>query len=93
MHRDCCCASWCSILMPVSEAFEAKLLPKAKVRDAENSALLGVGAVAPSVDPEAESAGLVPTQEAAAKQAWQRRVAPRHRNSVKEFFRPTGSDQ
>jgi hypothetical protein len=71
-----------------TSSFEAKQLPEARVRDLEHSALLGVGAVAPTIDPLAESSGLAPTSEAAAKQAWQRRLAPRHRDSVKAFFRP-----
>ena len=71
-----------------TDEFEAKALSSAERLDLENSQILGVGAAAPEVRPEAEGGGLVDTGDAQAKSAWRRRLAPQHREAVQQFFRP-----
>ena len=44
-----------------SDQFEAVLLPKSQVRDPKDSAILGIGAAAPTEDARGEGAGLVNT--------------------------------
>lgn len=73
-----------------TDQFEAKALDPAQNLDLEHSALLGVGAGAPNVDPTAESAGDGDVQASAGKSAWRRRLAPHHRQAVKDFFAPAG---
>lgn len=73
-----------------SDEFEAKALDPAHSLDAENSALVGVGAGAPTVEPTAEGAGSADVRGSAGKSAWRRRLAPHHRQAVKEFFAPAG---
>jgi hypothetical protein len=69
-----------------TERFEAKALPGAQYQDAEHSAVLGVGAAAPTVDPVAEAGGLSAVDASTGKSAWKRRLAPHHREAVKTFF-------
>lgn len=71
-----------------TDQFEAKALDPAQSLDLEHSALLGVGAGAPNVAPEAESAGGADVQGSTGKSAWRRRLAPHHRQAVKDFFTP-----
>jgi hypothetical protein len=71
-----------------TDRFEAKALPSAQYPDADHSAVLGIGAAAPTVDPTAEAAGLSNVSVSAGKSAWKRRLAPHHREAVKTFFTP-----
>jgi hypothetical protein len=75
------------------DQFEAQLLPPGQFLDAENSATIGVGTEVPEVAPVAEGAGLVDVSGATGKATWRRRLHPRHRDAVSEFFKtPTAED-
>ena len=77
-----------------TDQFEAKVLEGAKYLDAEHTAVLGVGAVSPEVDPKAEgSSSVSPVAGADARRAWRRRLAPKHRDAVRQFFSPGGSSR
>lgn len=78
--------SWGKEAAGDTERFEAKTLPSAEYQDAEHSAVLGVGAAAPTIDPLAESGGLSAIDASTGKSAWRRRLAPHHREAVKTFF-------
>lgn len=69
-----------------SEEFEAKSLDPARFLDAESTAVLGLGAVAPTVDARGESGGTAPVEASTGEGAWRRRLAPHHREAVKQFF-------
>lgn len=69
-----------------TDPFEAKELPQAEYLDQESTAVVGVGAADPTVDPSGTGSGLVDTQASTGKTAWKRRVAPRHREAVRGFF-------
>jgi len=69
-----------------TDEFEAKELDPAEWLDPESTAIVGVGATSPSVDPRAQGGGLVETKASAGKAAWKRRVAPHHRDAVQSFF-------
>ena len=69
-----------------TDAFEAKELDPAEWLDPESTAIVGVGAAAPTVDPVAQGGGLVETRSSAGRAAWKRRVAPHHRDAVQSFF-------
>jgi hypothetical protein len=66
-------------------------LPAARYSDPEHSLTIGVGASAPEVDPQAESAGNADVALSAGRAAWKRRLAPHHREAVKTFFTRTGA--
>lgn len=68
--------------------FTSEQLPDARVLDAEATHVLGVGAVAPVVDPTAGGAGLVDVEVSGGASAWKRRLSPRHRGAVRSFFSP-----
>lgn len=77
-----------------TDRFEAKSLPDAQFRDPENSAVVGVGVAAPTVEPVAESGGLAETAASGGRTAWKRRLAPHHRRAVQTYFtRDTGEKQ
>ena len=69
-----------------TEEFEAKELPPASVLDTESTAIVGIGAGAPKVEPVAGGAGSVEVQASTGRSAWKRRLAPHHREAVQEFF-------
>jgi hypothetical protein len=69
-----------------SEEFTPQALDPAKVLDPASTAVLGVGAGAPAVEPTAESAGLAATSGAAGEGVARRRLAPHHRDAVQRFF-------
>ncbi|MSR62524.1 MAG: hypothetical protein EXS08_08770 [Planctomycetes bacterium] len=69
-----------------SDEFEAQQLAPAELLDPESTAIVGVGASAPDVDPSAQGAGLVETRASNGRAAWKRRVAPHHRDAVQGFF-------
>ena len=69
-----------------TERFEAKALEPARYLDVEESAVLGLGATEPEADPVAGRSGLVETAASSGRAAWRRRLAPRHRDAVQQFF-------
>ena len=69
-----------------SEDFAAKALEPAKVLDAENTGVLGLGATSPTVDAQGEASGAGGVQTSTGEGAWRRRLAPHHRDAVKQFF-------
>jgi hypothetical protein len=71
-----------------TDRFESKALPDAQYRDAEHSAVIGVGATTPTVEPIAEGAGNADVDVSTGRAAWKRRLAPHHREAVKTFFTP-----
>jgi hypothetical protein len=71
-----------------SEDFKATTLDPARVLDAESTAVIGLGATAPTVDPRGEASGLAELVNSTGDGAWRRRVAPHHRDAVKRFFGP-----
>ena len=71
-----------------TDRFEAKSLPDAQYRDPDHSAVVGVGASAPTVEPVAEAAGQADVATSTGRTAWKRRLAPHHREAVKTFFTP-----
>lgn len=70
-----------------SDEFEPRELPPAETLDPDSTALIGVGAGAPNVEPAGGPAGNDATQASSGQAAWRRRVAPRHRAAVQQFFR------
>lgn len=73
--------------------FEPRALPQAGYRDPENSAVAGVGAAAPDVDPVREASGAVDVGPGARAAAWKRRLAPHHRDAVRTFFSREGAEK
>ena len=71
-----------------TDTFEAKALDPARFLDAEHSAVLGVGAGAPTVEAQSQGAGLSEVETSIGRSAWKRRLAPHHREAVKSFFTP-----
>jgi hypothetical protein len=72
-----------------TERFAPRELPAARSADAESTAVLGVAATEPTVEPTAPGqggAGLAEVEASAGKSSWQRRLAPRHREAVQTFF-------
>ena len=69
-----------------SDQFEPEALPSAELLDLESTGILGVGAGAPTVEPTAGGAGSTEVQASAGRSAWKRRLAPHHREAVREFF-------
>lgn len=70
----------------VDGKFESKLLRPSSFPDLENSALLGLEDDVPEVAPAGESGGLIDVQGSTGEAAWRRRLSPRHRDAVQEFF-------
>ena len=68
------------------DQFEARALPGAERLDLDSAQLLGVSATSPRVDAEGEAAGLADVEASLGKSSWRRRLAPRHREAVREFF-------
>lgn len=73
--------------------FESKLLPPGRFVDLENSASLGLEIDVPEVAPVGEGAGLVDVEGSEGKAAWRRRLSPRHRDAVREFFSGDGGGE
>jgi hypothetical protein len=76
-----------------TDEFESKSLPEAAALDVESTALVGVGAATPEAAPNAEGAGLVETGTSTGRGAWKRRLAPHHREAVRDFFGKDGSQR
>jgi hypothetical protein len=70
--------------------FESKTLPDARYADPEHSAIVGIGATAPPVDPTAEAPGAGAIESSGGQTAWRRRLAPHHRDAVRSWFGPGG---
>lgn len=70
--------------------FEAQALPDARYADPENSEIVGLGAAAPTVDPQAEAPGAGAIEASGGQSAWRRRLAPNHREAVRTWFGPGG---
>jgi hypothetical protein len=68
------------------DQFEARALPSAERLDLESAQLLGVSAATPRTDANGEGAGLVDVEASLGESSWRRRLAPRHRAAVQEFF-------
>jgi len=71
-----------------TDAFQPKQLPSGRYLDPAHTALAGVSAADPTVDPKGEAAGDVATAAAQARSAWRRRIASAYREAVKRFFAP-----
>lgn len=69
-----------------TDRFEAKALPGAQYRDPDHSTIVGVGAAAPTVEPTAETGGLVDVAASGGRTAWKRRLAPHHRRAIQTYF-------
>ncbi len=67
--------------------FEPRLLSPARFPDLENSTRIAVGTDAPEVLPEGQGAGLLEVEAARGKATWRRRLSPRHRDAVRQFFK------
>ena len=76
-----------------TDQFTPKQLPSGRFLDPEHTAIAGVSAADPEVDPQAEAAGLQQSASADARSAWRRRIAPAHREAVKRFFAPIGGGE
>src|SRR5688572_193143 len=74
-----------------SGAFEARRLDPARVADAEQMQLLGVGSTTPEALNAGEAAGLQALGPDSGNAAWRRRLAPRHRHAVGTFFGGDGA--
>lgn len=70
----------------VGGKFKARLLSPSRLPDLENSAVLGLEDDVPEIAPIGESGGLVDVEGATGETAWRRRLSPRHREAVQEFF-------
>ena len=70
----------------VDGKFKSRLLAPARLPDMENSAVLGLEDDVPEIAPIGESGGLVDVERATGETAWRRRLSPRHREAVQEFF-------
>ena len=69
-----------------TDQFEGGTLPGARRMDAEHSSVVGVGAAAPNARPVGESGGNTGVEAAGDRVSWRRRLSPRHRRAVKDFF-------
>lgn len=69
-----------------TDRFEAKTLPSAEYRDPDHSAIVGIGAAAPKVEPIAEGGGLTNVDASTGRAAWKRRLAPHHRRAIQTYF-------
>lgn len=73
-----------------TDRFEAQPLDPSRALDLEHSATLSVGAGAPNVDAQGGAAGDAKIDLSSGKSAWRRRLAPHHRDAVRDFFAPAG---
>lgn len=69
-----------------TDQFEAKALPPSSELDLQNNQMIGLSASTPKAKPEAESGGNVNVEGSAGKTSWRRRLAPHHRDAVKNYF-------
>jgi hypothetical protein len=69
-----------------TDQFQPEQLPDARVLDSESTAIVGIGATSPTVEPSAQASGLVEVEASTGKGAWKRRLAPHHREAVQGFF-------
>lgn len=73
-----------------TEKLNTKLLPPASEMDTDHHQMVGLSANAPEVKPQGESAGKVDFDASGGKTSWRRRLAPRHRDAVREYFTNKG---
>lgn len=73
-----------------TDPFESKTLPDARYADPEHTGIVGIGAAAPPVDPQAEAPGSGAIEASGGQSAWRRRLAPQHRDAVRTWFGPGG---
>ena len=85
--------TWGQEVQGDTDKFEAQALDPARFLDAEHSAVLGVGAGAPTVEPRSEGASLTEVETSIGRSAWKRRLAPHHREAVKSFFTPAAGSK
>ncbi len=78
--------SWGEEAAGRSEDFKAESLDPAKFLDAESTGVLGIGATSPTVNAQGEASGVATVQASSGEGAWKRRLAPHHREAVKQFF-------
>lgn len=76
-----------------SEDFAPEALTPAEYADAERSGLLGLAQGVPEVAPLEEGAGLVEVEASSGGSAWRRRLAPSHRQAVRNFFQASPGTQ
>ena len=70
----------------LDDRFESKRLSPGRFPDLENSAVFALENDVPEVAPTGEAGGLVNVQGSSGEAAWRRRLSPRHRAAVQEFF-------
>lgn len=70
----------------LAEQFTPKRLPPGGLDALRQSGLIGVSATAPEVTPLIEAGGQAAFGDEGARTSFQRRVAPRHRDAIREFF-------
>lgn len=71
------------------EAQAARRLTPSQFAELESSSLLGVSATAPEASGvSGGSAGLQTTSDSVGASTFKRRLVPRHRRAVSEFFKP-----
>lgn len=68
------------------DRFKAGALPKGSLPDFENSGLAGLSATAPTVEVLEQAGGNAAFGTEGSQTSFTRRVAPRHREAVREFF-------
>ena len=69
-----------------SDAFAPQRLSPAQLRDLEHSRLVGVGSTAPTFDPQGQAADGSAFGTGGEQSVERRRLAPKHRRTVQEFF-------
>ncbi|MFN0205885.1 MAG: hypothetical protein ACKVS6_06180 [Planctomycetota bacterium] len=69
-----------------TDQFEAKALPPSSELDLQNNQMIGLSASTPQAKPESESGGNVNVDGSTGKTSWRRRLAPHHRDAVKNYF-------
>ncbi|MFM7297523.1 MAG: hypothetical protein ACKO4Q_09915 [Planctomycetota bacterium] len=69
-----------------TDEFESQALPEASALDPDSTGLVGVGAATPEAAPRGSGAGLVEGEVSTGRGAWKRRLAPAHRDAVRDFF-------
>lgn len=78
--------SWGDETEGQTDKFQSKVLPPAELNDTKNNQVIGTTLNAPQASPVAESGGGADLQLSNGKTSWRRRLAPRHRDAVKEYF-------
>jgi len=69
-----------------ADAFAPQRLTPAQLRDLEHSQLVGVGSTAPTFDPDGQAANASDFGTGGEQSVERRRLAPKHRRAVQDFF-------